>query len=175
MVTKFFPIPALILHHILLEYLTGSFGTDPVLSNFHLERSPNMKHRYGTGRAYKRGGLYWIQYYIDGKRYQESSGSHFKQDAEKLLRQRLEKPVDRKPTMNDLLDRLLEDYAIRKRDVYKTASKLKHVLGTECPTLLTAPASAGSSPLSSREAASMREWGRNGRHGAGRLKGREGV
>src|SRR5215831_1563305 len=35
----------------------------------------SMKRRAkGTGRVYKRGGIFWIQFTIDGKRYFESSG-----------------------------------------------------------------------------------------------------
>jgi integrase len=77
--------------------------------------------------VYKRGGIWWIQFFVDGKRYFESSGSQFRADAETLLRKRLDQPIDRKPTVNDILDRLIEDYEIRKRDTYKVASHLKHV------------------------------------------------
>ena len=73
------------------------------------------------------GGIFWIQFTVDGKRHWESSGSQFQADAERLLRKRLDHPVDRKPTVNDLLDRLIEDYEIRKRDSYKVASHLKPV------------------------------------------------
>ena len=67
----------------------------------------------GTGRVYKRGGLWWIRYIREGKRYDESSGSRHQYDAAALLRKRLENPVDRKPTLNEVLDRLL--FMIRLR------------------------------------------------------------
>src|SRR4029453_9431131 len=87
-----------------------------------------MKRRAkGTGRVYKRGGIWWIQFFVDGNRYFESSGSQHRYDAEALLRKRLDRPVDRKPTINAILDRLIEDYEIRKRDTYKVASHLKPV------------------------------------------------
>ena len=39
----------------------------------------------GTGRVYKRGGIFWIRYTVDGKRYDESSGSRFQYDAGSLI------------------------------------------------------------------------------------------
>ena len=41
------------------------------------------------GTVYKRGKVYWIQYYRNGKAYQESSKSTKKMVANKLLEQRL--------------------------------------------------------------------------------------
>src|SRR5215831_14198571 len=94
-----------------------------------------MKRRAkGTGRVYQRGSTWWIQYYdFKGERHFESAHSQHRDAAEKLLRQRLEAPVDRKPTVNDILSTLEADYELRGKDIYKMKSHLKPVrerLGT---------------------------------------------
>ena len=43
----------------------------------------------GTGRIYKRGNVYWIDYSHRGERHRESSGSHRKKDAVALLKKRM--------------------------------------------------------------------------------------
>ncbi len=48
-----------------------------------------MKSRRGTGSIYKRGEVYWIQYYRNGKPYRESSYSTKEMDARKLLKRKL--------------------------------------------------------------------------------------
>lgn len=51
---------------------------------------PRIQRRAkGTGRLYRRGHVWWIQYTIDGQRVQESSGSRYRKDAEELLEYRL--------------------------------------------------------------------------------------
>ncbi len=44
----------------------------------------------GTGRIYKRGVVYWIDYGFRGDRHRESTGSTRKGDATALLRKRME-------------------------------------------------------------------------------------
>ena len=86
------------------------------------------KRQYGTGSVYQRGKMWWIRYYDQrGKRHFESSHSTLREQAERLLRQRLDQPVDRKPTLNDILDQLEWDYELRERNVYKMKSHLKPV------------------------------------------------
>lgn len=43
----------------------------------------------GTGRVYKRGNIWWIDYSYHGERYRESSKSTLKKDARALLRKRM--------------------------------------------------------------------------------------
>src|SRR5215831_7340585 len=54
-------------------------------SSTRAKRSGQMK---GMGRVYKRGNVYWIEYWHRGKQYRESSKSSKESDAWKLLRRR---------------------------------------------------------------------------------------
>src|SRR5208283_3288532 len=42
-----------------------------------------------TGTVYERGGVWWLVYFVRGRRVRESSGFTVKGDAENLLRQRV--------------------------------------------------------------------------------------
>ena len=90
-------------------------------------RNCMQRRAKGTGRVYQRGKTWWIRFTRDGKTYDESSHSPFRDAAERFLRQRLEAPVDRKPTLNDVLDALVLDYELRGKDVYKMQSHMKPV------------------------------------------------
>jgi hypothetical protein len=73
-----------------------------------------MKGRMrGDGGVYLRGNLWWIYYQKDGKQVLESAGSRIKQDAMKLLKDRLANPADKDVLVRDLLDMLLQDYEDR--------------------------------------------------------------
>lgn len=45
----------------------------------------------GQGHIYRRGRVWWIRYSVRGKRYDESSGSTRKTDAQELMRLRIGK------------------------------------------------------------------------------------
>jgi integrase len=70
----------------------------------------------GTGRIYKRGRIYWIDWWHAGRNYRESSKSTLERDARALLQTRLGDAVKgRAPhpgriTVGDLLDEYLRDH-----------------------------------------------------------------
>ncbi|MFH1763309.1 MAG: hypothetical protein ABIF09_03865 [Gemmatimonadota bacterium] len=72
----------------------------------------------GTGRIYRRGNSWWVDYSFRGKRYRESTGSDLKKDAQKLLRKRMAEmgtgklvgPDEEKVTVLELLDLVRNDY-----------------------------------------------------------------
>src|ERR1700738_2119614 len=75
-----------------------------------------MGHHHGTGTLHKRGEVWYVSYWIDGKQYQKSSRSSDIRDAKKLRDQILGKKargevgnvVADKITCGQLLDDLLE-------------------------------------------------------------------
>lgn len=77
----------------------------------------------GTGRVYKRGSVWWIDYGFRGNRHRESSGSTRKGDAVKLLRRRMEEmgrgrlvgPDEERLTFDDLRKIILADYEMNGR------------------------------------------------------------
>jgi len=77
--------------------------------------------------VYLRGGIYWLKYVVDGKTYQQSSGSRIRADAERILRSRLDVPVDRSVTINDVLDKLHIDYELRGHGTKMLRDHLVHV------------------------------------------------
>ena len=46
--------------------------------------------------VWKRGGVYWAYFYIDGKRYQESTNATTKRQAEKVFQKLRQDAIDRK-------------------------------------------------------------------------------
>jgi len=76
-----------------------------------------------AGFIYKRGNIFWIQYWNRGKRYRESSCSRREEDAGRLLRKRLNEIDEGKPVraagerlrFEDLADGLVRDYSINQR------------------------------------------------------------
>src|SRR5438094_2042511 len=79
----------------------------------------------GMGTVYRRreSGHWWIQYYLKGKPYRESSGSEKKSDAQKLLRRKLaeielhtfSEPALDRITIAELVADLLTWYVGEKR------------------------------------------------------------
>ncbi len=75
------------------------------------------------GSVYKRGRIFWISYYHNGKTYCESSHSVKKKDAEKLLKSREGSVVDHKfsgpnvekITFDELMQDLLNNYKMNNR------------------------------------------------------------
>lgn len=81
---------------------------------------------------YKRGGIYYIDVYIDGKRVRETTGSRTEHGALAYLERRLAAPGTY-TTVNDLLDALETEYALAgrldpRRVTYRLAS-LRHDFG----------------------------------------------
>lgn len=77
--------------------------------------------RHGKGRLYKRGGVWWMQYYVHGQQRRETSKSEKKSVAEKLLMRRvlaiedgtLEPP--QKPVTYEILrERLLTTWLLER-------------------------------------------------------------
>ncbi|MCJ7629161.1 MAG: site-specific integrase [Longimicrobiales bacterium] len=77
----------------------------------------------GTGRVYKRGNSWWVDYSFRGKRYRESTGSDLKKNAQKLLRKRMAEmgtgklvgPDEEKVTFQDLKDIIVTHYKVNKK------------------------------------------------------------
>jgi hypothetical protein len=66
----------------------------------------------GMGRVYLQGNVWWVQYYFNGRKHRESTGSPSRPDAMRLLRSRLEEigrgrlvgPAIEKTTFDDLAE-----------------------------------------------------------------------
>ena len=83
----------------------------------------------GDGRPFKRGQIWWVAYYHEGREYRESSKSQDRKDAARLLRQRVGEiasgtfqrfpasgRVGKKALMvHDLLDLLEDDFRLNSR------------------------------------------------------------
>ena len=101
----------------------------------------------GTGRLYKRGTTWWIDYSFRGQRYRESSGSTRKGDAKLLLRNRTAEmgkgrllgPNEERITLNDLLQAVIDDYEVRRlrstKRLRTSCGHLTEVLGPTLPAL----------------------------------------
>ena len=89
----------------------------------HADQAPQRRRARGEGRIYRRGRVWWIQYYRNGRRVFESSHSDLKDAAKRLLRQRLgEVAAGIAPplgaariTYQNMRDALLADYATKQR------------------------------------------------------------
>lgn len=83
------------------------------------------------GSLYKRGNIWWVKYYQEGKPYRESSESTRKRDAERLLAKRQGAIATgsftgiqpEKTTLGDLLKDLVNDYKINRK---KNLDLVKH-------------------------------------------------
>lgn len=80
----------------------------------------------GTGSIFKRGNIWWITYVRNGVPVPESSGSTDKDEADRLLKQRLgeiaagKDITPEKATISDLCNLVITDYRIRKLRDLKT-------------------------------------------------------
>ncbi len=90
----------------------------------------------GTGRIYKRGRVWWIQYGYRGKDYRESSSSRKKSAATALLRKRMREmgkgrlvgPQEERVTFDDLARWIEDDYAVKgRRSLPQLKSTLKRL------------------------------------------------
>jgi len=91
----------------------------------------------GTGER-KAASTWWVQYYVRGTRFRESSGSRRRTEAEKVLQRRLEAAAQGKPmspragkaTFEDLARILLDDYqANARRSLERVEDALGHLRG----------------------------------------------
>jgi len=90
-----------------------------------------VKHR-GTGSIYRRGAVYWVAYYRNGKLYRESSHSEKEQEARKLLKRRQGEislgrfigPDAEKVTVRELAADYLNDYSVNQRKSLDKAERL---------------------------------------------------
>jgi integrase len=90
------------------------------------------------GSIYKRGGIYWIKYYRDGRPMRESSGSAKESDAKTLLAKREGAianglritPRNLRVTIDELLSDVVNDYrANGRRSIYDLQRRIrKHLL-----------------------------------------------
>lgn len=95
----------------------------------------------GDGRVFRRGQIWWVAYYQDGREFRESSKSRLRQEAVRLLRRRvgevaagatLEIPSPRRPrtravTMLELFDLLEQHFVLNNRTSRSNFSHLKRL------------------------------------------------
>lgn len=100
----------------------------------------------GSGRLYRRGETWWIDFSHRGERHRESSGSTRKKDARALLRQRMKEiaegtfaPDQDEVTLDDLCELIEDDYVTHDRkslDRLRTAlRRLKDRIGEKTKAL----------------------------------------
>lgn len=84
----------------------------------------------GTGRIYKRGNTWWIDYSFRGERHRESSGSTKKKDARALLQQRMREMGQGGPmvdeeeiTFADLREIVVTDYKVNGKKSLPTVQR----------------------------------------------------
>jgi len=89
-----------------------------------------------VGSIYKRGNIYWIQYYRNGKPYRESVKSKKEADAKRLLKKREGEISDGKlpgiyfdrVKFDELAEDFLRDYRINQRkSLYKAENSVRHL------------------------------------------------
>jgi hypothetical protein len=91
----------------------------------------------GIGRVFRRGNIYWIEYWHRGKQYRESSKSTKESEARKLLKQRLGEmglrnllgPIEERVTFDDLAVDYLQDYAFKEQRSSRWAAVFWHGQG----------------------------------------------
>jgi hypothetical protein len=92
----------------------------------------------GQGLIYRRGAIWWVQYYVRGQRFRETSGSSNRSDAVRLLKQRHAdaqsgKPLGPQPertTFEDLAGMLLDNYrANGRRSLDRAEDAVNHLRG----------------------------------------------
>jgi integrase len=79
---------------------------------------PAARRPRGFGLAYRRGRIWWVRYYVQGREHRESTGTIQRADAERLLKARWKQigagrfvgPREERVTMGELFDALVEDY-----------------------------------------------------------------
>src|SRR5262245_13808468 len=82
-----------------------------------------MTRTHGLGRVYRRGSIWWLQYYFRGELHRESSKSRVRGDAVRHLRRRqaemglgrLAGPKVEQTTLDALAEMLFADYRANGR------------------------------------------------------------
>jgi hypothetical protein len=104
------------------------------------------------GAIYKRGAVYWIKYYRNGKPYRESTKSDKETEAKKLLKKRESEIAEGrvpgivfdKVRFDSLADDFLQDYRITEKKSMAKAERsvnhLKQSFGGMRVTSITSPA-----------------------------------
>jgi integrase len=98
-------------------------------------------HKRGSGTVYRRGRIWWIQYFVRGQLVPESTGFTEKADAENLLKQRIgevaagRRAGPERATIADLCRLVVEDNRLRKlRDAkhveWRYKAHIKPLLGS---------------------------------------------
>jgi len=90
--------------------------------------------RRGLGTTFKRGEIWWVQYWRRGERFRESTGSKDENKANRLLKRRIEESGTGKPfgpdvektTLGDLMHILENDYTANGH----LSSAIKSPVGT---------------------------------------------
>jgi hypothetical protein len=88
---------------------------------------------YGDGRLYLRGGVYWAQWYENGRQIRRSTDTRYESEAKKYLRDRLYEASNgisapagaKKLRMSDLFDLVVEDY---EKNGFSSIEELKRRL-----------------------------------------------
>src|SRR5437867_11753850 len=86
-------------------------------------KSTSPPERRGFGTLRLRGAIWWIRFKVNGKCYEESSGSSDRRKAEKLLARReaelglgaFTAPDVKRTTVEDLAQMLRDDYKVNGR------------------------------------------------------------
>jgi integrase len=93
---------------------------------------------WGEGRIFKRGSVYWLAYYCDGKEVRESSKTDNLKAARDILHERVAStrkgelaPREAALTFNDLEADILHDYELnnRPRSLVRLSQALNHLRG----------------------------------------------
>jgi integrase len=82
----------------------------------------------GQGLVYQRGATWWVQYYVRGQRYRESSESTNRADAVRLLRGRLGDAASGKPVGPDVAKTTLAALAVMLMNDYKANDRRAKVI-----------------------------------------------
>ncbi len=101
-------------------------------------KQPTKRTR-GLGFVHQRknSSMWWVQYFVRGKRFRESSGSTNRADAVRLLKQRIADaqsgrpvgPQAEKTTLAQLAQMLADDYQVNgRRSLKRIKGALKHLL-----------------------------------------------
>ena len=102
------------------------------------DKTETKQNRYGMGRVFQRGRVWWIQYSFRGTPHRESSESEKESEAKKLLRKRLGEmgqgrlvgPQAERTTFAHLAKMIRDDYAINgHKSAKRLESSLLHLEG----------------------------------------------
>ena len=107
-----------------------------------------MKSKTGDGSVFRRGTVWWVKYYRNGKPYRESSRSDEEADARKLLRKRQGEialsrfigPDAERVPIRELAEDYLNDYRVNARKSLDKAERMlkRHDNGKEMDSELMA-------------------------------------